>query len=47
MGHARGVGMLMQARGAKAHDNEWDVSMVLAFRGLMVGVPSPVALPVV
>lgn len=38
MRHASGVGKLMQARGAEAHNNEWDTSMVLAFRGLMVGI---------
>ena len=36
MRHASGVGRLMQARGAEAHGNEWDVSMILAFRGLIV-----------
>lgn len=34
--HARGIGILMEQRGAKAHKDGWDAAMLLSFRGVLV-----------
>ncbi|KAJ4144701.1 hypothetical protein LMH87_003574 [Akanthomyces muscarius] len=34
--HARGIGILMEQRGAKAHKDGWDAAMLLSFRGVLI-----------
>ncbi|KAJ6788535.1 hypothetical protein PWT90_08851 [Aphanocladium album] len=34
--HARGIGILMEQRGAKAHSEGWDAAMLLSFRGVLI-----------
>ncbi|KAJ2971414.1 hypothetical protein NQ176_g7697 [Zarea fungicola] len=34
--HARGIGILMEQRGAKAHRDGWDAAMLLSMRGVLV-----------
>ncbi|OAA73914.1 C6 zinc finger domain protein [Cordyceps fumosorosea ARSEF 2679] len=34
--HARGIGILMEQRGAKAHRDGWDAAMLLSFRGVLI-----------
>ncbi|TQV99940.1 hypothetical protein V2A60_005359 [Cordyceps javanica] len=34
--HARGIGILMEQRGAKAHEEGWDAAMLLSFRGILI-----------
>ncbi|KAJ3495361.1 hypothetical protein NLG97_g3456 [Lecanicillium saksenae] len=34
--HARGIGILMEQRGAKAHREGWDAAMLLSFRGVLI-----------
>ncbi|EGX97159.1 C6 zinc finger domain protein [Cordyceps militaris CM01] len=34
--HARGIGILMEQRGAKAHQEGWDAAMLLSFRGVLI-----------
>ncbi|KAK2600256.1 hypothetical protein QQS21_004974 [Conoideocrella luteorostrata] len=34
--HARGIGTLMEQRGAETHAEGWDASMILAFRGVLI-----------
>ncbi|EJP65175.1 C6 finger domain protein [Beauveria bassiana ARSEF 2860] len=34
--HARGIGILMEQRGAMAHKEGWDAAMLLSFRGVLI-----------